>query len=164
MAIQNDEDDKMVKSKTSIDTITSQSPTTITTVESNDQQSSSDVNTSNDTDAKKLKTEINGKLKDENTNDEITKKENNSDKVKDETNDDDDEESLKDDNDLEDDDQQGDGGTLGSLNALNVGKKSFLGHTCSVKTLIDDNVLIPENNALSFEFMVSFLNRNPFLF
>lgn len=41
-----------------------------------------------------------------------------------------------------------------NLLSTNVGKKSFLGNTCSVRTLIDDNVLIPSDNALSFEFMV----------
>lgn len=61
----------------------------------------------------------------------------------------DDEESLKDD--LEDEDKEG---ASGNANA-NIAKKSFLGHVCTVKTLLDDNMLVPENNALSFEYMVS---------
>lgn len=74
------------------------------------------------------------------------------DKIENETEEkEDDDESIKDD--LEDDDKEG---VSNSFNA-NAGKKSFLGHVCTVKTLIDDNVLIPENNALSFEFMVSLL-------
>lgn len=99
--------------------------------------------------SKKIKTE-NGKVKEE--GDESSKKEvlsTNENTNTTTNNEEDDEESLKDE--LEDDEQQG----ALSMGA-NVGKKSFLGHTCSVKTLIDDNVLIPENNALSFEFMVSF--------
>lgn len=39
-------------------------------------------------------------------------------------------------------------------NYATVGKKSFLGHTCTLKTLLDDQVLIAEDGALSFEFMV----------
>ena len=61
----------------------------------------------------------------------------------------DDEESLKDD--LEDEDKEGASGNA----SANIAKKSFLGHVCTVKTLLDDNMLVPENNALSFEYMVS---------
>ena len=64
-----------------------------------------------------------------------------------------DDESLKDD--LEDDKEE----DIANSFAANIGKKSFLGHTCTVKTLIDDNVLIPEDNALNFEFMVCYLLR-----
>jgi hypothetical protein len=62
----------------------------------------------------------------------------------------------KEDDDLEDDkdDLEDDKEDNVNLYNANIGKKSFLGSTCTVKTLIDDNVLIPENNALSFEFMV----------
>ena len=102
------------------------------------------------TEQSEVETAENGKIKEEN---EDSKKESNE-KIKDENNDEDDEESLKDE--LDDDEQQG----VSNLLSANVGKKSFLGHTCSVKTLIDDNVLIPEDNALSFEFMVSRINLN----
>lgn len=60
----------------------------------------------------------------------------------------DDEESLKDD--LEDEDKEGASGNA----SASTTKKSFLGHVCTVKTLLDDNMLVPENNALSFEYMV----------
>ena len=60
----------------------------------------------------------------------------------------DDEESLKDD--LEDDDKEGASGNA----SASIAKKSFLGNVCTVKTLLDDNMLVPENNALSFEYMV----------
>jgi hypothetical protein len=48
---------------------------------------------------------------------------------------------------------------LTGSNYATVGKKSFLGHTCTLKTLLDDQVLVAEDGALSFEFMVSSAKR-----
>lgn len=47
---------------------------------------------------------------------------------------------------------------LTGSNYATVGKKSFLGNTCTLKTLLDDQVLMPEEGSLSFEFMVGLKN------
>jgi len=102
-------------------------------------QEEDDKKTTTTTEVKSENGKVKEEVKDEENNKTTTA-------AKDENNEEDDDESLKEDE--EDEEQQG----VSSVSA-NVGKKSFLGHTCSVKTLIDDNVLTPTNNALSFEFM-----------
>lgn len=98
----------------------------------------------------------NKKIKSENCKSLIKEEDKKHEKIKDEKDQENDQEKEDDDDELEEESNSN------ILNA-NVGKKSFLGHTCSVKTLIDDKVLVPENNALSFEFMVrlnKILNKN----
>ena len=50
------------------------------------------------------------------------------------------------------------GGPGGSSN-LHVGRRPMTGQTCSLKTLIDDNVLDAGDNVLTLEYMVSKLNN-----
>ena len=52
-------------------------------------------------------------------------------------------------------DDDSDDGQSGSASPTHVGRKSFMGQTCTLKTLVDDEVLRPGESNLHMEYMVS---------